>query len=372
MQSALQKWRDSPNYELPDDAWHVSSSNKIIRDKILSKTNTMCHNYTGLSDLICDVPIHARTEFTPRRRAFATSIRSIMKVRKGDEHILRAEANWYDPPDVYVPQIFDIPEGAVDVLAIIENGLPYKPNKARRTFVNSLPETEITSLVTNKKYKMTPGRGWFLDPIGNSDNCDGSFNSFCARQNSTKCLLSGHNDHRGYYHFDSYSGWLVVELKDMQHGLIFAEIVGYAEDAKTNKNPLTEFWECENNEGCNTQRARRGGELGSQLATTSHGDASIINEEVNEMNDDEKFHRRLAEFCPNFRFEFAIDGEVTSWTIDQMRSKLIDVQRVVKVFVFLDDRNFVQGKKSKTVEFAMRVTGCNQKPVLALSHIYWA
>jgi hypothetical protein len=33
-------------------------------------------------------------------------------------------------------------------------------------------------------------------------------------------LLSGANDHRGGIFFDSYSGWLIVNLAKLKHGLV--------------------------------------------------------------------------------------------------------------------------------------------------------
>jgi hypothetical protein len=48
--------------------------------------------------------------------------------------------------------------------------------------------------------------------------CDGSYDSFCGGKEED-CLLYGANDHRGGI-FDSYSGWLIVNLAKLKHGLV--------------------------------------------------------------------------------------------------------------------------------------------------------
>ena len=82
--------------------------------------------------------------------------------------------------------------------------------------------------------------------------------------------------------------------------------------------------------------------------------------------------RRLKDntYCENWRFEFAVDGKVTSWTYEQWNSKLYGAQRVAHLTTLLDDADYTGGQE-KDVEIAIRMTGCARDVTFLLSHIYW-
>lgn len=75
--------------------------------------------------------------------------------------------------------------------------------------------------------------------------------------------------------------------------------------------------------------------------------------------------------CADFRFEFAIDGKITSWTGEQLEANKVAAQRMVVIVTVLDDENYTGGE-AKNVELAIRVTGCGREKPFGLTHIYWA
>jgi hypothetical protein len=174
------------------------------------------------------------------------------------------------------------------------------------------------------------------------DNCDGSWDSFCGRDWWSDCLLSGHNDNRGSLLFDSYSGWLKLQLENVSHGLIFAGIYDWI---GPRKNWVTEGFACENNYNC-TERNRILQEKDRQLRNTNE--------------------------CYDYVFEFAIDGNITTWDKDQYEANRKQAQRVVNLFTLLDDPNYTANREDKTVELAMRLTGCDRRSTFGLTHVYWA
>ena len=86
-------------------------------------------------------------------------------------------------------------------------------------------------------------------------------------------------------------------------------------------------------------------------------------------------HRRVknkpAEFCDEFRFEYAVDGTVTSLNYTEWQARSHLVQRVVQVFTILEDPDYTGGKEQE-VEIAVRITGCARAKHFALTHVYWA
>ena len=73
----------------------------------------------------------------------------------------------------------------------------------------------------------------------------------------------------------------------------------------------------------------------------------------------------------DFRFEFAIDGKVTSWDKETWQQRLKPAQRVVQVVTLLDDPDYTKGE-TKDVELAFRITGCGRRKSMKLTHVYWS
>jgi len=144
---------------------------------------------------------------------------------------------------------------------------------------------------------------------------------------------------------------LIVNLAKVKHGLVFVRMEAWH---GPNRNERTANWKCENGKmDCPAYTKQESGTrqlAGKEDQKRKLGDAN--------------------EYCDDWRLEFAIDGKVTSWTLEQFQKQVYGAQRVVHLSVFLDDPNYTGGEE-KDVEFAIRMTGCARGVTFALSHIYW-
>lgn len=226
--------------------------------------------------------------------------------------------------------MFDIAEGHVDVLAILNNGRKFPGDTSPRQ-LSVYNESMDRRVVSNE---IVSGKGHQLDhPAG---YCDGTYNAICKRTASNACLLNGHHDGRGGLKFNEYSGWIVMNLPKVTEGLIMIKMECWHWPEEV---PITDGWTTVNNER-NLLRQRR------------------------------ELKRESPKYCDDFHFEFAIDGKITSWNLEQFKEANKNIQRVVEVFTLLDDPAYV--KEEKDVELAIRMRGCGNTKVFSLTHIYWA
>jgi hypothetical protein len=159
-------------------------------------------------------------------------------------------------------------------------------------------------------------------------------------------LLYGHNDGRNGLLFDSYSGWIVMNIPDLKNGFI---VIKFESRHATGAVKRTDGWTSVNNE---------------EARYLLPGPSSLVPVNATAMstadNTDWYYHRRLKqpppEFCDEFRFEYAIDGEVTSMNREEFLEKNKQVQRVVEMLILMNDPNFTGGQE-KEVEVAIRMTG---------------
>lgn len=125
--------------------------------------------------------------------------------------------NSYEGRDVFNP-VLHPPEGAIDVLSIVEAGVDFKSvlypdyRSFYRTPTNSKPPFD------------TIGRGNHLATVAGDEYCDGTVDSTCDRSRGNSCLLSGHNDNRNGIMYHAYSGWLFFNIPDLKYGYISAKI----------------------------------------------------------------------------------------------------------------------------------------------------
>jgi hypothetical protein len=196
---------------------------------------------------------------------------------------------------------------------------------------------------------IVPGLGWFLDTHSAPHLCDGSYDSFCGKEKDSDCLLYGANDHRGGIFFDSYSGWLIVNLAKLKHGLLVLRLESWHAPGRAEK---TKGWTCENN-ACDPPKRR----LESILRAPNP--AAVENR---------RLKYQAPPFCDDYQFEFIIDGKMNAWNANETLSHK---QGGDHFFTLLDDPDFIKGEP-RDVELAIRSTGCGQEKTLKLSHIYWA
>lgn len=331
LKEALSEWSGADGYELPDDAWHVTAYYENIREKvkILDPEISSCKDF-AVHDLewVCSVPVKGRTEFTPRAYPTLSSIRSLMPPAMA-QTIPESERPLYSPPEQFNPDLHP-PPGAIDVLNILEAGVDFK----------SVLNPEYASSYYKKPTfanppKMPFGKGVGLSTKAGDEFCDGTIYSFCDKGSSNNCLLLDHNDGRGGLVVDGFSGWTVMNIPDLLYGYIALKFETWHQSGE---NGRTADWTTENNMTSDVRR----------LAGPPPPD-----------------------YCDDFQFEFAIDGEVTSWSKDEFRERLKEVQRVVETVTILKDPNFTGGVE-KEVEVAFRLTGCARVKTFFFSHIYWA
>jgi hypothetical protein len=340
LQKAIHIWRDADDFALPDKAWHMGEHYDSIKSKLQSWNNTACKANAVLPPRWCEVAFQGRSEYLPRANPSETSIRSLVKESMTIPEVKR---NLYDPPDVWMP-VLDPPDGDIDVLSIVENGVEFAANRQRiKHALDYIQKSKHRVALLNNNSEIVPGKGWYSHTKSAPDNCDGTYDSFCGHSADERCLLIGHNDDRGGLTYNSLSGWLILNIENVREGIIAIKVFANAD------NPLTKGWCSVNNE------------------------EPCTGTEVNSGVEDNPSDRRLvdAPLCEDFRFEFAIDGEITSWTRVEWEEKKMNVDRVVAVWTLLDDPGFSNGS-SVDVELAIRMMGCDQKTTHDLTHVYWA
>ena len=377
--NVLTQWYDTPDYDIPDSAWHLTKDFQTIQDAVRNTKHTPCYDFE-LPDKVCEVPLQSRSEFTPRYHPAMSSIRSIVKQGVSLPH---PPKNMYDPPMEPYLDVLDPPKSSVDVLSIVENGIDFVPNRIRTEILAGYhaPVRRARSLTsaasTSQSYEnyepdrkpitsgLEPGQGWYIKTKSAPDNCDGSYDSFCGRSWDNECLLSGHNDMRGGLGFDSYSGWLVMNLENVIHGIIMIRVEDWW---GANDNERTKNWSCENmnlHKNCSMANRR---ELHNRQTEQINDNAESTSQSIQ--------HRKLGEpSCDNFHFEFAIDGVITKWDQTAWDKNRRQIQRVVPIWVLSNGAkysNITDDSPGRDVELALRVTGCGREKTLGLSHVYWA
>lgn len=288
-----------------------------------------------------------------------TAIRNIMKPAY-DGYVPLPQENVYNPPDVFNPALH-VPEGEFDYLAVVENGLEY-PELV--VFDNSpLPPNKIernNKLIPIGIDGVKPGIGWSVDSNANPDECDGSFDGFCNRGADQDCLLYGHNDRRSGMQFDSYSGWGVFTVPNVKLGVIIVRLEWWHGASNTR----TEGWESENN----------GDETYSRRLTVANStgvkSTRRLGEPEHELN---QMVRQLkgTELCNDLKFDFAVNGKITTYNKEEFMDKLQIFQRVVQVQTILNDDSVTNGEPHD-IEIALRLRDCKRGNMFKLSHIYWA
>jgi hypothetical protein len=342
----LQKWKGAEH--LNDEDWHVTAHYKNIQNKVqnFSPDHPCEQGFKGngfpeaFALRVCSTPLWARTEFTPRANPDKTSLRSIIKpnelgyVPHISEHLL------YTGPNVHNP-LLDLPEGAIDVVAIVSNGRSY-------------PESRRL-----QQEPIVPGLGWQMNKYAHTGYCDGTYNSECSRDASNTCLYLGHNDGRAGLIFDSYSGWLVMRLPAVKEGLIITKIETWLQPSDIF---ITNGWKSIDNKG--RRNLLRIKDTDSSKSSQNHFDDSSAR----------SLRRKKPppQTCDQFKFDIAIDGKVTTWDKSEWEKQNIESQRVVELQVLLNDPNFTS--EAKDVELAIRMRGCgdSSRKTMQLTHIYFA
>jgi len=356
LKEALTMWNDAKDYKLADDTWHVTSIYDNTRSKVekLGPDVGECNEYGDeFSAFMCNTAVKARVEFTPRAYPDFTNIRTLMPPSQA-EHINDPPETIYEAPDVFNKDLHP-PAGAVDVLNIIEAGVPY----------TSILVPDYTHFYPKPKFEKDPilpvGQGYYLNTYAGT--CDGSVDSWCNKQADAKCLLYGNNDGRKGIYMDSYCGWMVTNLPEFKHGFIAVKIETWHQPKL---NLKTVSWNSINNERRKLNEEREEPFLRSTSSNSSQNGKSF-----SYLDEERQLKKKTPEYCPEFKFEFAIDGKVTSWDHEKFIENMGHIQRVVEVLKIVEDPDIIDGVE-KEIEFAFRITGCTNVKTMQITHIYWA
>jgi hypothetical protein len=319
---------------------------------------------------VCVSP-QGRTQYTPRAHPEERSISALVKPAS-DGYVPRNEkVALYDGPDVHIPD-FDVPEGAIDVLAILENRRQLKGSVAESNSHVKKVEPDLTQS-SRSLNDIVPGKGWqvFDEPQG---TCDGSYESVCGRSTDNDCILPGHHDGRGAVIGNEYAGWLVLQLKDLKEGILVVKLHTWHYDSE---NTRTAGWKAVNNEAENSRRRLRVSEPdGSAEASSVQDDwdrdwHSGYDESLEHGERSLMRNYSTPELPETFMFDYAINGKITTLNKSEFLAQKKQVQRVVETLTLLDDKDFSNGK-AQDIEVAIRMRGCGRSCVFGVSHIYWA
>jgi hypothetical protein len=201
---------------------------------------------------------------------------------------------------------------------------------------------------------MTPGKGMKLNTFADSDRCDGTLDSWCNKGVSNNCLLTGHNDNRGCIDYDGYSGWLIMKPK-IKYGYVTIKFDSWH---GSNYNSKTAGWTSINNNETERRSLR--------LASSKEKENELLSSSA-----ERELKLVRVPTCDAFRFEWAIDGKVTSINHTEYLAQFKLTQRVVELFVLLEDPDYTGGVE-KEIEVAIRIIGCAREQTFALTHIYYA
>mmetsp|Transcript_27767 Transcript_27767/g.65251 ORF Transcript_27767/g.65251 Transcript_27767/m.65251 type:complete len:895 (-) Transcript_27767:3416-6100(-) len=359
LQSAINIWTEGVmgGPPLEDDFWHVTDYYENIRNKVknLDVGLGSCYKIEGnLPTRLCNTPMKAKTQYTPRANPNESALTSIIKPTSDGYIPTNTRTMLYEGPDAH-NTCFDIPEGEVDVFNVVTGRRRLEdsfksPSLPDRHQVDDFMYHSTSPLARNLQDTITPGKGWEVweEPPG---FCDGTYNATCGRWTGDDCFLNGHHDARAAVIGNEFSGWLVMSLKDLKEGIIILKLhTWHTEEEST----LTKGWTSVENQ------QRR---LGQSSTSFEAKDVTPANRMLTR-------DYSTPELSDEFAFDYAIDGEITTLTKDQLLKEKKNIQRVVETLTILDDPNFTS--EAKDVEIAIRLRGCGRSIVFGVSHVYWA
>ena len=330
---------------LDDELWHVTDYYENIRNKVknLPPSIGQCSLLKEVfPERICQVPMMGATQHTPRANPEQTSLAGLVRQTADGYKPHNFEKPVYDGPDVH-NTCFDIPDGAVDVWSVVSGRRQLSQSSASEIGVFAAPERQAFSQPNFRHLagsdEIVPGKGWQVlgEPAG---KCDGEYDSYCGRQASSECPMLGHHDSRGYIAGNEYSGWLVLDLPNLKEGIIMIRLFTWISE---NSSPITEGWTSVNNQGRHLK-----------------SDYSPQNNRQLDMQ----------AWPASTKFEFAINGQKTTWSMEEFQKNKKEPQRVFEMFTLLDDPDFTDSPS--TVELAIRLRDCGRVCTIGLTHVYWA
>ena len=152
---------------------------------------------------------------------------------------------------------------------------------------------------------------------------------------------------------------MIFRLPQVEQGLVMIKLHSWAFFPPQ----LTEKWCSENNVVECTGRNL----MANQTQQQPPQDGAV-SPSVSSSSSLRRLKPKVPEYCDEFKFEFAIDGVITSWNKTEFLHHQRHAQRVVEFWPLLQDDTW---EGPKDVELAIRTTGCGRQKPLDLTHIYW-
>lgn len=378
LRDAIEMLRDEGISGMPNMATYYDN----IRTKMKALDPSLGHCNRLNSTIparICRTPMKGRTQYTPRMNPQQSSVSSLVKAAPPNNYRPRNHLTaLYDGPDV-PNQCLDLPEGAVDVVARIHQNVSIPQNLRRILEETTSLQTKTSSTVSHptassseRATMIVPGRGWQIlnEPQG---DCDGTYDSVCAKSTRNRCVLYGHHDERGAVLGSEMAGWLVMQIprNELQAGILMLKLHTWYE-APDNSRTVT--WRTVNNVDSPT------GEVDDSSQQSNTEADNITRNNVTDPGTKRRNLRKrmyvTPELNPNFKFEYSIDGVVTSWNRTKFLAQKQDLARMVETVTLLDDETFLSttayDSRGSLVEFAIRLVGCYHHCVFGVSAVYWA
>lgn len=371
---------------LADEHWHVTDYYENIRSKLKDlKEGNQCEKISEkLPKRICTTPMKAFTQYTPRANFHETALNSIVQATPDGYTPQNRKVALYEGPDMH-NTCYDTPSDVVDVFAVVsgrrrtrhlEEVADYRteaPSQIQPDSFSVIAENDENSTTGNlveerqrQLQDIQPGKGWEVwgEPQG---ECDGTFNNACGRSKDNDCVLIGHHDGRGAIVGNEFSGWIVMNVPKVTNGLILIKIHTWHVDSEST---LTQGWNSVNNEGRRSKRNIRRLENGQEIPvvemtnTTNLSSMDFVDFERGLMRNYE-----TPELPDSFKFEYSINGQITSLGKTEFLQAKKDLARIVEVMTLLDDETWTE---PKDVQVAVRLTGCGRGCTFGVSHLYYS
>lgn len=347
LDEALNLWEDgiqTDGFPLKETYWHVGPTYKAARGNLSNHLNnegrgtSECEKkwvqHPGGLDRACRRSFKGMAQFTPINRGYHNSISKHIKHAPNGYVPKVEEEKLYDGADI-LPLEWKIPKGHVDVHAITIAST-YSPSELDQSWVTDEDDEEdaeisrrnlrvaamenlsITEETSAANYfsrglgldDVKQGQGWIIEQGGIVGYCDGSpMSQDCKRSNKEKCLLSGHNDAHNTIAGNALSGWLVVNIPNVQRGLIFAKLQWWDPRNIAKTKDWTEI-----NNGIDGYRRKLGGKV-----TDWPEDIEIdiaVNNKIVKSYDYETFKTFTKEFAYNEAYYPLIDDETITGDIE--------------------------------------------------------
>lgn len=341
LDAALDTWSRNVERELvplPDALWHVGPVYAELRDKVRTAKWAGCDQLMRkVHPSVCHVQMHAYTEWTPRVNPFRR-LKSIVKSGATDDKPNRAKS--YLGIDLW-PKQWRTDDADIDVHMIaiaaavnpsttgdnagrpLGNGDDYPPewNNDNENGDGSVSDTGVPDngrRLDQSAEKETGNSSWifFNAPVG---RCDGSAQSQCNRIDSNTCYLSHFNHFRAGILAHGQSGKLSLSLPNVKEGIVIARFE----------------WELENGP-------------------------------------------RVRALPSDFNFTTTVNGSSKTMGRGEFAKSIIEVARDLRVLVLMMKTNStdptvsaIDGKATE-IDLEVHSTQAGVKPILILTHIYYA